>query len=177
MAVATRAILRVVTPLAAAAACVVVALFYVAPGVNFAAMARGIVSPVTWPKAMLLAAAAAGGLLALVNLLELLSLRKPSPAEPGEDYHEGRSIGAVALLVAYGVAIPFIGIAWSTPLFIAGWLLLGGIRQPAKVGLISVLGTVSILYFFVKLSAMPLDRGKGAFEQATLALYRLLGIY
>jgi putative tricarboxylic transport membrane protein len=45
------------------------------------------------------------------------------------------------------------------------------------VGLISVLGTIGILYFFVKLSAMPLDRGKGAFEQATVALYRLLGIY
>ena len=177
MAVAPLAILRVVTPLAAAAACVVVALFYVAPGVNFAAMARGIVSPVTWPKAMLLAAAAAGFLLAVVNLLEVLSLREPSPAEPGEDYHEGRSIGAVALLVAYGIAIPFIGIAWSTPLFIAGWLVLGGIRKPLTVGLISILGSIGILYFFVKLSAMPLDRGKGVFEQATVALYRLLGIY
>jgi putative tricarboxylic transport membrane protein len=177
MAVAPRAILRVVTPLAAAAACVVVALFHVAPGVNFASMARGVVSPVTWPKAMLLAAAAAGALLALVNLLELLSIREPSPAAPREDYHEGRSAGAVALLVAYGIAIPFIGIAWATPIFIAGWLLLGDIRKPLTVGLISILGTIGILYFFVKLSAMPLDRGKGVFEQATVALYRLLGIY
>ena len=177
MAVTARAILRVGMPLAAAAACVVVALFYVAPGVNFASMARGIVSPVTWPKAMLLAAAAAGFLLAFVNLLELLSLREPSAGGPGEDYHEGRSIGAVVLLIAYGIAIPFIGIAWATPAFIAGWLLLGGIRQPAKVGFISVLGTIAILYFFVKLSAMPLDRGRGVFEQASVALYRLLGIY
>src|SRR5262245_40351697 len=125
MAVTPRAILRVVLPLAAAAACVVVALFYVAPGVNFAAMARGVVSPVTWPKTMLLAAAAAGALLALVNLLELLSLREPERSAPGEDYHEARSIGAVALLVAYGIAIPFVGIAWATPIFIAGWLMLG----------------------------------------------------
>ena len=168
MAVAPLAILRVVTPLAAAVACVVVALLHVAPGVNFAAMARGLVSPVTWPKAMLLA---------LVNLLELLSIRDPNPAKPGEDYHEGRSIGAVALLVAYGIAIPFIGIAWATPIFIAGWLLLGDIRKPLTVGLISILGSIGILYFFVKLSAMPLDRGKGVFEQATVALYRLLGIY
>ena len=177
MAVTPRAILRVVMPLAAATTCVVVALFYVAPGVDFASMARGVVSPVTWPKAMLLAAAAAGALLALVRLLELLSLREPNPAQTGEDYHEGRSIGAVALLVAYGVAIPFIGIAWSTPVFIAGWLLLGGIRKPLTVGLVSILGSVGMLYFFVKLSVMPLDRGKGVFEQATVALYRLLGIY
>jgi hypothetical protein len=29
----------------------------------------------------------------------------------------------------------------------------------------------------VKVSLLPLDRGQGAFEQATVALYRLLGIY
>jgi len=107
----------------------------------------------------------------------LLSLREARAPEPGEDYHEGRSIGAIALLVAYGIAIPLVGIAWATPVFIAGWLLLGGVRKPLQVGLISILGTVGVLYFFVKLSLMPLDRGKGVFEQATVALYRLLGIY
>jgi len=29
----------------------------------------------------------------------------------------------------------------------------------------------------VKVSLLPLDRGKGVFEQATVAIYRLLGIY
>jgi putative tricarboxylic transport membrane protein len=173
MAVSPRAVL----PLAAAAVCVVIALSYVAPGVDFAAMARGVVSPVTWPKAMLLCAAAAAALLALVHLLEVLSLREQPPPGEGEDYHEGRSIGAIALLVAYGIAIPFVGIAWATPVFIAGWLLLGGIRKPLTVGLVSILGKIGILYFFVKLSLMPLDRGKGVFEQATVALYRVLGIY
>ena len=177
MAVSPLAALRVILPLATAVGCVVVALSYVAPGVDFAAMARGVVSPVTWPKFMLLSAAAAAALLALVNLLESLSLREPRAPQEGEDYHEGRSIGSIALLVAYGIAIPFVGIAWATLAFIAGWLLLGGIRQPVSVGLISILGTIGVLYFFVKLSLMPLDRGKGVFEQATVALYRLLGIY
>ena len=117
------------------------------------------------------------GLLALVHLLELLSLRVLRPPDQGEDYHAARSIGAIALLVAYGIAIPFVGIAWATPVFIAGWLLLGGVRKPVSVGLISVLGTIGVLYFFVKLSQMPLERGKGVFEQATVALYRVLGIY
>jgi len=140
-------------------------------------MARGVVGPATWPKAMLLCAAAAAALLALVRLLEASALRKPPATDDGTDYHEGRSIGAVALLLGYGIAIPLVGIAWSTPVFIAGWLLLGGIRKPLTVGLVSILGTIGVLYFFVKLSVMPLDRGKGAFEQATVALYRLLGIY
>ena len=177
MAVSARAVLRIALPLATAVTCVVIALFYVSPGMDFTAMARGMVSPVTWPKAMLLSAAAAAALLSLVNLLELLALREPPSPDKGEDYHEGRSIGSIALLVAYGIAIPFIGIAWATPVFIAGWLVLGGIRRPLTVGLVSILGSVGVLYFFVKLSLMPLDRGKGVFEQATVALYRLLGIY
>jgi len=177
VAVSPRAALGVILPLAAAAGSVWLALFHVAPGVDLAAMARGVVGPATWPKAMLLCAAAAAALLALVRLLEASALRKPPATDDGTDYHEGRSIGAVALLLGYGIAIPLVGIAWSTPVFIAGWLLLGGIRKPLTVGLVSILGTIGVLYFFVKLSVMPLDRGKGAFEQATVALYRLLGIY
>jgi putative tricarboxylic transport membrane protein len=177
MAVSPRAVLKVVLPLATAIACAVIAVSYVAPGVDFSAMARGVVSPVTWPKAMLLCAAAAAALLALMHLLESLSLREARAPEQGEDYHEARSIGAIGLLIGYGIAIPLVGIAWATPVFIAGWLLLGGVRKPLNVVLISILGTIGVLYFFVKLSLMPLDRGKGAFEQATVALYRLLGIY
>jgi hypothetical protein len=177
MAVTPRAVLRIALPLAIAAGCVVVALSYVAPGVDFAAMARGVVTPATWPKAMLLSAAAAAALLALVNLLELLGLREPRAAAPAEEYHEARSIGAIGLLAGYGIAIPLVGIAWATPVFIAGWLVLGDIRKPLTVSLISILGTIGVLYFFVKLSLMPLDRGKGVFEHATVALYRLLGIY
>jgi len=165
----------VVLPLAAAAILAATALWWVAPGVDVASMARGVIGPTTWPKAMLFAAAASAALLALTRML---AARSPVSLENEKiDYHEGRSLGAIALLIAYGIAIPLIGIAWATPLFLAGWLLIGGVRRPLAVGLVSILGTVGILYFFVKLSLMPLDRGTGVFEQASVALYRLLGIY
>jgi putative tricarboxylic transport membrane protein len=175
MAVSPRAALGILLPLAAAALLCVLALAYVAPGVDVGAMARGIIGPATWPKAMLLCAGAAAALLALQRLRELRAPRTAPAA--AEEYHEGRSIGAIALVVAYGVTIPLIGIAWATPVFLAGWLLLGGLRGPLLIGLTSILGTLGVLYFFVKLSLMPLDRGKGVFEQASVALYRLLGIY
>jgi putative tricarboxylic transport membrane protein len=178
MAVSPRAALGIVLPLAAAAGSCMLALAYVAPGVDLAAITRGVVGPETWPKTMLLCAAAAAALLAVLRLLELLAIRSPrETAGGGDEYHEGRSIGSIALLLAYGAAVPLVGIAWATPVFIAGWLLLGGLRGPLLIGLTSVLGTLGILYFFVKLSLMPLDRGKGVFEQATVELYRLLGIY
>ena len=170
-----RAVLGVLLPLAAAAALAGTALLWIAPGVNVAALARGVIGPTTWPKAMLLAAAASAVLIALARLLVA---RLPVSSEKESiDYHEGRSLGAVALVIAYGAAIPFMGMAWATPLFIVGWLVLGGLRRPLAIALISILGTVGMLYFFVKLSTMPLDRGKGLLEQATVALYRLLGIY
>ena len=55
--------------------------------------------------------------------------------------------------------------------------MLGRVRRPLTVVLVSTLGTAAILYLFVKVSLMPLDRGQGVFEQATIALYRILGIY
>ena len=178
MAFSPRAALGLALPVATAAGCCALALAYVAPGVDLSAMARGVVGPASWPKAMLLSAGAAAALLAFLKLLELLALRAPREVDvAGDDYHEARSIGAIALVLAYGAAIPFVGIAWATPLFIAGWLLLGGLRAPLLIGLTSILGTLGLLYFFVKLSLMPLDRGKGVFEQASVALYRLLGIY
>jgi putative tricarboxylic transport membrane protein len=177
MAVSPRAALGVALPLAVAALCALLALRYIAPGVDLGAMARGVVGPATWPKAMLLASAAAAALLATARLLEALALRPAPRAAGGDDYHEARSAGALALVVAYGVAIPILGIAWSTLVFLAGWMLLGGLTRPILVTLTSVLGTLGLLYFFVKLSKMPLDRGTGVFEQASVALYRLLGIY
>lgn len=176
MAFPPRAALGIALPLAAAAGAGVLAGAFIAPGVDLDAMTRGVVGPATWPRAMLYCAAGAAALLAFLRLLEALALRPRTAGGEGE-YHEGRSLGAIALLVGYGAAIPMVGIAWATPPFIAGWLLLGGLRRPLLVGLTSILGTLGVLYFFVKLSLMPLDRGKGVFEQATVALYRLLGIY
>ena len=173
-----RAVLGVVLPLAAAGAVAGIALCWIAPGVDVAAMSRGVIGPTTWPKAMLLAAAACAALLALAGLPALLGRAPGSPGgADAMEYHEARSLGAITLLVAYGTAIPLIGIALATPLFIVGWLVLGGLRRPSVIGLVSILGTLGVLYFFVKLSLMPLDRGTGVFEQATVALYRLLGIY
>jgi hypothetical protein len=42
---------------------------------------------------------------------------------------------------------------------------------------VAVIGTVALLYTFVKLTTLPLDRGIGVFDSLTVSLYRLLGIY
>jgi putative tricarboxylic transport membrane protein len=174
-----RAAMRLAAPLAAAAASVMLAHHFVAPGVNLDAMSRGLASPGTWPKTMLYCAAACAAVLFVRNLY---LLRRPAaPGGGGEPTHAGyddaKLLPGIALLVAYGFGITQVGMAWATLAFIAAWLVLSGLRRPLVVVLVSGLGTAAILYLFVKVSLMPLDRGKGAFEQATIFLYRLLGIY
>jgi putative tricarboxylic transport membrane protein len=179
MGISLRAALGAALPLAIAVGASVLALAYVAPGVDLDAMTRGVIGPATWPKTMLYCAAAAAALLALVRLVQAGVPKGSSEIandQPGE-YHEARSIGAIVLLVAYGAAAPFVGFAWATLIFIAAWLWLSGLRRPVTVSLVSILGTLGVLYLFVKVSLMPLDRGVGVFEQATVALYRLLRIY
>lgn len=166
--------LRLAAAAAAAAGLWSLGRWSIAPGVDVDAMARGVIGPATWPRTMLYCAAACA---AAVFLRELLAGARAREAGGAAEVHEGRSLLAVALLVAYGAALPLVGIAWATAAFLAGWLVLGGVRRPLAVVLVPVLGTIAVLYLFVKVSLMPLERGKGVFEQATVALYRLLGIY
>lgn len=168
---------RLAAPLGAALAAAIIATRFIAPGVDLDGIARGLAGPATWPKTMLYCAAAT----ALVIFLRGLYLSR-RPAEPAREqaapgYDDAKLISGIVLLVAYGFGITQIGMAWATAAFIAAWLLLSGLRRPLPVVLVSVLGTAAILYVFVKVSLMPLDRGHGVFEEATIVLYRLLGIY
>jgi putative tricarboxylic transport membrane protein len=178
MATSVRAACLLGLPLAAAAAAWLLGRYFIAPGVDDG-MARGIVGPATWPKVMLYCAAACALALFLRGVVSVV--RRSPPASAQDDaatgYHEGRSACAIALILAYGIAIPLIGMAWATAAFFAGWLLLGGVRRPLLLALVPIVGTVALLYLFAKVSLMPLDRGRGVFEQATVALYRVLGIY
>jgi putative tricarboxylic transport membrane protein len=179
MTTSTGTALRLALPLAAGGGAWLLGHYFISPGVDVEPMARGLIGPATWPKTMLYCAAACA--LGLFVCNAYAALWKPGvpvaareSGEPG--YHELRSIAAIALVVAYGLGISLVGFAWSTLAFVAGWLLLGRVR-PLVVAPVAVLGTTALLYVFAKLSLMPLDRGRGVWEQATLALYRLLGIH
>ena len=179
MSITLTAALRLGATLATAVAAVILARYFIAPGVDLDAMSRGLAGPATWPKTMLYSVVACA---VFIFLRELHTLRAAvEPAAPGAPveprFDDAKLMMGIALLVAYGVGITLAGIAWSTLAFIAGWLVLSGLRRLRAVVLVSVIGTAAILYLFVKVSLMPLDRGKGVFEQATVFLYQLLGIY
>lgn len=83
----------------------------------------------------------------------------------------------IALTLLYGFMIPVIGYPLATLSYIVLWLLLGGIRKPVLISVTALVGTIFLLYMFVKLALMPLDRGQGAFGELTITIYRMLHIY
>jgi putative tricarboxylic transport membrane protein len=179
-------------------------MFAIAPGVDVGAISRGVVGPTTWPKAMMLCIIACAVVLLVRNVLTgRMSSQRPE-AEPStppnafqvlattgsadsfeelprevlpEEYSNFKAALGILLILGYGAGIPTIGFGPATALCIALLLLIGGMRKPVTIGLVSIVGTAALLYLFVKVTAMPLDRGMGYFNDLNLMLYRLIGIY
>lgn len=164
--------------------------FYVVESPEMAAqVTRGLIGPATWPTIMMWVIAVFAFIWMLQRALTVVRASvHPYPSKatalieaPTDDALStpfSLLIGlGIVFILTYGYLLPVIGFSASTLFFIVAWCLLGGIRKPLQIGLISVLGTTVLLYLFVKLASMPLDRGQGVMGEASIALYRLLGIY
>jgi hypothetical protein len=55
--------------------------------------------------------------------------------------------------------------------------VVAGARRVPGIAATALLGTVILLYTFIKLVYLPFPKGAGPFERVTLALYRALGIF
>ncbi len=135
-----------------------------------------------WPRAMLWGVSICAGLWFAYELTPLLRGallgRAPTTAPvPMDDYDPGRAWVGIAIVVVYGLSIPFAGFMFSTVVFLAIWMWLGGMRGRVAVPAISLIGTGVLLYVFALLARMPLDRGAGIVDDATVAVYRLLRIF
>jgi hypothetical protein len=85
--------------------------------------------------------------------------------------------GATALLFAYVASVPYVGFAFGTVLFLALFMAVGGLRRPIPLLATAVGASLVLLVVFVKVVYLPLPRGTGPFADATLALYRVLGLF
>ncbi len=84
---------------------------------------------------------------------------------------------AIGLVVLYVLATPAMGFALATLGFIPAFMYLCGTRSVAVLAANTAVGTVLLLYLFIKLVYLPLPKGEGPFEAVSLALYRALGIF
>jgi len=98
-------------------------------------------------------------------------------AEGRPEMARGKLVAAIGLIVLYVMATPAAGFPLTTLAFIAAFMYLCGTRSPAVLGVNAVLGTILLLYLFIKLVYLPLPKGEGPFETVSLLLYRALRIF
>lgn len=129
--------------------------------------------PLSWPRVMIV------GIIVASLLWGLARLRR----NPDEDPLTPVPVDAVRLwigivtVVGYGTAIVYIGFAFATLLFMICWLWIGGMRRPLPIIANSLLGTLAVLYLFLKVAYLPLPRGAGWIDTLTVGLYQWLGIF
>jgi putative tricarboxylic transport membrane protein len=147
-------------------------LFVGAGGLD--AVAReGQLGPGFWPRLVLMGL----GVACLLKAVgEWRGVRR-APAPAAEAVDAGRLAAGIALIVLYVLVAPWAGFALTTAVFVAAFMFLAGARSPLSIGANAVLGTVLLLYAFVRLVYLPLPKGEGAFEAVTLLIYRGLRIF
>jgi putative tricarboxylic transport membrane protein len=150
-------------------------LFVGARGLD--AVAReGQLGPGFWPRLVLLGL----GVACLLKAgSEWRRARRPPPAAAPapEAVDAGRLAAGIALIVLYVLVAPWAGFALTTAAFVAAFMFLAGARSAVSIGANAVLGTVLLLYAFVRLVYLPLPKGEGGFEAVTLLIYRALRIF
>ena len=100
-----------------------------------------------------------------------------SDADGAPPLARARLAVALALLVGYVAATPAVGFPLATAGFVLGFMWLAGARSASGILAAASLGTLGLLYLFVKLVYLPLPKGETVFEAFTLALYRALRIF
>jgi putative tricarboxylic transport membrane protein len=150
-------------------------VFQVAP----AAFGNGL-GPAAWPRGVLALLAFFAFAWAARDVWAVAARGRPASLVAAREegtYDWGKALIGLALIVAYGILLPKIGFALATAAFMTVWCLIGGIRNLLAITSVALIGTAILLWVFMGLALMPLSRGQGAFNDFSIALLRLLGIY
>ena len=97
-------------------------------------------------------------------------------SETDEDVRMPRVALGVALVVGYIVGMLFLGYILATALFLIAFIYLGGQRKWYVIPL-GIASSLVFVYIFLKVVYIALPSGVGVFDQLSVILYQLLGIY
>lgn len=98
-----------------------------------------------------------------------------APAAPAET-HPVLLLAGIALTAAYVWILPKTGFFLATAPYLAAFLAIGGYRRWGMNAALSVLGTLAIMFFFMKLVYVSLPVGEPPFAQVTFLLMNLMAI-
>jgi putative tricarboxylic transport membrane protein len=149
-------------------------LFVVALGFRQVGPADQI-GPGFWPQVLCVGI----GIGALVRLGQKLRSREPivgDAASEADDLKMPRVALGIALVVGYVIGMLFLGYILATALFLIAFIYLGGQRKWYVIPL-GIASSLVFAYVFLKVVYIALPSGVGIFDQLTVLLYELLGVY
>lgn len=162
-------------------------LFYAATQIDFHRRA-GTLGPDVWPKLVLglmlavclyeivrrlvAPARAAGAKGVLQDLVE----RSGAAGDPQVAKYPLLLVAGIALTALYVWAIQRLGFVLATAPYLVAFIALGGYRRWGINLAVSGVGTLAMMFFFMKVVYISLPVGQAPFAQITFALMRLMGI-
>jgi putative tricarboxylic transport membrane protein len=136
----------------------------------------GQLGPALWPKVCLLGIAVASGL-KLGEVLWQHRSRRPRAGPAALKDMDNRKLALmIAMIILVVPAIGFLGFPVASVLFFWLFMRLAGETKGMRLALVSVLGTIALLYLFVKVVYIPLPRGDWFFDDVTRFIYQVLWI-
>jgi putative tricarboxylic transport membrane protein len=149
--------------------------FYFLSGKIEVASMPGQLGPAFWPRVILVLLMISCGIKAAEILF---AYKKVSTTEGEPSSTQATNFTKLAVLIALVigvvVAMDKIGFLLSTFLFLILFLRVTGVRKTFRLIFIPVLGTVFLLFLFIKVVYLPLPKGAWFFDEVTIFLYRLL---
>ena len=148
--------------------------FYFLSGKIEAPSMPGQLGPAFWPKVILVLLMISCG----IKAGEIFLSRRKIPEAEGElsapEANFAKLAVLIGLVIGVVVAMDKIGFLLANFLFLILFLRITGLRKKFPLILISVLGTVFLLFLFVKVVYLPLPKGVWFFDDVTIYLYRVL---
>ncbi len=161
-------------------------LYYVAAHIQYEHRA-GTMGPDFWPKLVLglaivvclyeivrIGLVGAGGGARAAAVEEPVPDEDAAPAPPPE--HPRLLVAGIALTVLYVWLLHVMGFFSATVPYLVAFVVLGGYRRWGVIAAVSGLGTLVMMFFFMKVVYVSLPLGTGPFKEATLFIMTLMGI-
>ncbi len=130
-----------------------------------------------WPKMILIFLMVSSGIKAgEILIAQRKAGAEAAPAGPLPEVDTPKLAAMIAVVIAAVYFMDFIGFPLANFLFLLLFMRIAGLRKKLPLFLTSALGTIFLLYLFVKIVYLPLPKGQWLFDDMTIFLYRVLHI-
>jgi putative tricarboxylic transport membrane protein len=137
----------------------------------------GQLGPAFWPRMILILLMASCVLKALESFLAFgkgVADLGFSSAPP--EVNVPKLAAMIIMILGVVLCLDILGFPLANFLFLLLFMYIAGVRKIPTLVLVSLLGTIFLLYLFVLAVYLPLPKGEWFFSDLTIAIYRLLHI-